>query len=267
MTPALLLLLAASPAQWLGPKPPKVVTRVVTVAPSLTETVLALGAKDTLVGVSRFDEDAVVKSLPRVGGFVDPSIETILTLKPHLVVVQKSPGNQKPVEKLASLGVPVLALALTSVADAVEAMQTLGEVLGRAEQARALVKALEAARAEQRALAPSRPPSVVFVYGFSPLVVAGPGSFAAELLDDCGVKNVVPAAPTAYPVWSREQLLATPPEVLVDASDTAQGREAVRALVPKARWVTLPDKDLLHPGPSLARALGPLCTSLREARP
>jgi iron complex transport system substrate-binding protein len=44
-----------------------------------------------------------------VGGFVDPSIETVLTLKPHLVVVQKSPGNQKPIEKLASLGVPVLA--------------------------------------------------------------------------------------------------------------------------------------------------------------
>jgi iron complex transport system substrate-binding protein len=267
MTATLLFVLAASPAQWLGPKPPTVVTRVVTVAPSLTETVLALGAKDTLVGVSRFDEDDAVKALPRVGGFVDPSIETILTLKPHLVVVQKSPGNQKPVEKLASLGVPVLALALTSVADAVAAMQTLGEVLGRVEQARALVKSLEAARAEQRALAPKRPPTVVFVYGFSPLVVAGPGSFAAELLDDCGVKNVVPAAPTAYPVWSRELLLASPPEVLVDASDTAEGRQAVRALVPKARWVTLTNKDLLHPGPSLARALAPLCASLREGRP
>lgn len=264
MTPALVIaLLSAGPAQWLGPKPPKAVTRVVTVAPSLTETVLALGAGSTLVGVSRFDEAPEVKTLPRVGGFVDPSVETMLTLKPHLVVVQKSPGNQKPIEKLASLGVPVLALSLTSVADASEAIRTLGLVLGREARAGELVKALDEARAQQRALAPKRRAEVLFVYGFSPLVVAGPGSFAAELLDDCGVKNVVPPAPTAYPVWSREQLLASPPEVVVDASDTAEGREAVKALVPKARWVTLKDKDLLHPGPALARALAPLCASLR----
>jgi iron complex transport system substrate-binding protein len=264
VTTLLAAVLAASPAQWLGPKPPAQVTRVVTVAPSLTETVLALGAREVLVGVSRFDEAPEVKALPRVGGFVDPSVETIVSLTPHLVVVQKSPGNQKPVEKLASLGVPVLALSLTTVADAVEAMKTLGAVLGRAAQAKALVTALDEARATERAMAPKTPRSVLFVYGFSPLVVAGPGSFAAELLADCGASNAVKsAAASAYPVWSREQLLAHPPEVLVDASDSSEGREAIRALVPKVTWVALENKDLLHPGPSLARALGPLCASLR----
>jgi iron complex transport system substrate-binding protein len=263
VTTVLAALLAASPAQWLGPKPPAQVTRVVTVAPSLTETVLALGAREVLVGVSRFDEASEVKALPRVGGFVDPSVETIVSLKPHLVVVQKSPGNQKPVEKLAALGVPVLALSLTTVADAVEAMKTLGDVLGRATQAKALVTALEDARAKERALASKTPRSVLFVYGFTPLVVAGPGSFAAELLTDCGASNAVEASASAYPVWSREQLLARPPQVLVDASDSAEGREAIRALVPKVKWVALENKDLLHPGPSLARALGPLCASLR----
>jgi iron complex transport system substrate-binding protein len=263
VTTLLAAVLAASPAQWLGPKPPAQVTRVVTVAPSLTETVLALGAREALVGVSRFDEAPEVKALPRVGGFVDPSVETIVSLKPHLVVVQKSPGNQKPVEKLASLGVPVLALSLTTVADAVEAMKTLGAVLGRAAQAKALVTALDEARAKERAMVPKTPRSVLFVYGFTPLVVAGPGSFAAELLADCGASNAVKFAASAYPVWSREQLLAHPPEVLVDASDSSEGREAIRTLVPKVTWVALENKDLLHPGPSLARALGPLCASLR----
>jgi iron complex transport system substrate-binding protein len=262
----LALVLAASPVQWLGPKPPATITRVVTIAPSLTETVLALGAQDVLVGVSRFDEAPEVKSLPRVGGFVDPSIETVLTLKPHLVVVQKSPGNQKPIEKLASLGVPVLALPLTTLADAAEAMRVLGAVLKRDARAAELISELEAARAKQRSLAPKGAAlAVLFVYGFSPLVVAGPGSFADELLRDCGVQNVATRAATAYPVWSREQLVATPPQVVVDASDTADGRDAVKALTPKSRWVALDNKDLLHPGPALALALGQLCASVRAA--
>jgi iron complex transport system substrate-binding protein len=260
------LALAASPALWLGPRPPRPVTRLVTVAPSLTETVLALGAGETLVGVSRFDEAPEVRALPRVGGFVDPSVEAILALAPQLVVVQKSPGNQRPIETLAARGVPVLALPLTSVADTADALVTLGELLGREAQARALVKALADARASQRSLAPKRPARVLFVYGFSPLVVAGPGSFAAELLDDCGAANVAHAATTAYPVWSLEQLLAAPPEVLVDAADTPKGRDALRALLPRTRWVTLADKDLLHPGPALARALPPLCAALRDRR-
>lgn len=265
MTSLLALLLTAN-VQWLGPAPPPVVTRVITIAPSLTETVLALGAKDTLVGVSRFDEAKEVEGLPRVGGFVDPSVESVLALAPQLVVVQKSPGNQKPIEKLAALGVPVLALPLTTVADVSAAMTELGRVLGRSERAAQLVRELEAARAAERTRATGGPrPTVLFVYGFSPLVVAGPGSFADELLRDCGVTNVVRRAPTAYPIWSAERLLASPPQVLVDASDRADGRATIEALTPKTRWVALPNKDLLHPGPSLTRGLGPLCEALRRA--
>jgi iron complex transport system substrate-binding protein len=265
MTVVLPLLLCAAPMQWLGPTPPATITRVVTIAPSLTETVLALDAKDTLVGVSRFDEAPEVKSLPRVGGFVDPSVETVLTLAPHLVVVQKSPGNQRPIEKLASLGVPVLALPLTTVDDARAAMLELGRLLHRADRAQALVDELDAARATERAHA-TAPRKTLFVYGFRPLVVAGPGSFADELLRDYGLVNVVKPAPTAYPVWSKEQLVASPPEVLVDASDSADGRDAVKRLTPTTRWVSLPTKDLLHPGPALARALPSLCAAVRDVK-
>lgn len=259
----LLSLVLNAGAQWLGPAPPAEVRRVITIAPSLTETVVALGAVERLVGVSRFDEAPEVRGLPRVGGFVDPSIETVLTLKPDLVVVQKSPGNQRPIEKLASLGVPVLALPLTTVADAAEAMRELGRALKTGSRAQALIDELAAARAAVRKLAPKTPSRVLVVYGFTPLVVAGPGSFADELLSDCGVQNVVRRAPTAYPVWSKEQLLAAPPDVVVDASDVGDGRDAVKALAATSRWVTLTNKDLLHPGPALARALGPLCASLR----
>jgi iron complex transport system substrate-binding protein len=260
-----LLLLAATPAQWLGPPPPKPATRVVTLAPSLTETVLALGAKDSLVAVSRFCEFAEVAGLPRAGGFNDLAVETIVALKPHLLVVQKAPANQKAVETLARLGVPVLALPLTTVDDVAVAMTALGEALGRGAEARGLVDELGRARAEARAVKVARGRRVLFVVGFAPLVVAGPGSFADELLRDCGVQNAAERAPTAYPTYSLERAVKLAPDVVVDAADVPEGRDAVEALPPlkRARWVALPTKDVLHPGPALAKALPALCSAVR----
>lgn len=263
--PALgLLTLAAAPqAQWLGPKPPAQVTRVVTVAPSLTETLVALGAGDRLVGVSRFDELPQVKHLPRVGGFNDVSVEAVVALRPHLVVVQKAPSNQKPVETLARLGVPVVALPLTTVDDVAQAFAVLGAALGRADAATALVDELRATRERMRAQARTRGthPRALLVYGFSPLVVAGPGSFAHELLADCGAVNAAERAPTAYPTYSLERAVALAPDVVIDAADSMEGRAPLAALAPlkRARWVTLPSKDLMQPGPALARGLPRLC--------
>jgi iron complex transport system substrate-binding protein len=262
----LLVACGATDAQWLGPKPPAQVTRVVTGAPSLTETVLALGAGERLVGVSRFDERAEVQALPRVGGFNDVSVEAVLALKPELLVVQKAPGNQKAVETLARLGVPVLALSLTTVDDVAKAMTTLGRALGRDEAAKALVDELSATRARMRAQAEARAkkPRVLFVYGFNPLVVAGPGSFADELLRDCGALNAAQKAPTAYPTYSLEQAVRLAPDILIDAASSMDGKAAVEALEPlkHTRWVALPSKDLVQPGPALARGLPHLCALL-----
>lgn len=263
-----LVALGASPAlaqDWLGPKPKLPVTRVVTLAPSLTETVLALDAKDTLVGVSRFCEFPEVEKVPRAGGFNDPSVETIVGLEPQLVVVQKGPGNQKPVETLARLGIPVLALALTSVDDTALAMTELGRVLGREAKAKTLVDELAAARAKERGVGVKAKKRVLFIYGYSPLVVAGPGSFADQLLSDCGATNAAAKAPTAYPTYSLESAVALTPDVLVDAADVMEGKAALEQLGPlkKAKWVKVPTKDLLHPGPALARALPQLCPLVR----
>jgi len=265
---ALAVTLAAAPsgAQWLGPKPPAVVQRIVTVAPSLTETIVALGATERLVGVSRFDEQAEVAQLPRVGGFNDPGVETIVALKPDLVVVQKSPGNQKPIEQLAALGIPVLALPLTSVNDVLEAMTELGRVLQLEENAVAMVTRFQTVRGRIREAAKARKhaPTVLLVYGFAPLVVAGPGSFAHELLLDCGARNAAEKAPTPYPTYPLERAVKLTPDIIIDAADTSTGRDEVKRLAPlkRARWVTLTSKDLLHPGPTLAHGLEGLNTLL-----
>lgn len=245
--------------QYLGPKPAAEVRRIVTLAPSLTETVLALGAGNRLVGVSRFDELEEVKGLPRVGGFVDPSVEAVVALAPDLVVVQPAPGNKVPVEKIAALKIPVLVLPLTTISDTLRAIAELGRALGKSELAAAKIREIQAAREEVRGRAKGRKPRVLFAYSFEPLVVAGPGSFAHELLEDAGAVNAASRAKTAYPVYSVEAALRSRPDVVIDATAGMEsgGAEKLKRLagLESARWVKLPSQDLMHPGPSLARGL------------
>ncbi|WP_164020224.1 ABC transporter substrate-binding protein [Pyxidicoccus trucidator] len=242
----------------LGPPAPARVRRVVTLAPSLTEMVLTVGAGSTLVGVSRFDEAKEVEKLPRVGGFVDPSVESVVALKPDLVLVQPGPGNQRPVEKMAELGVPVLLLPLHSVADVLAGMRAVGVALGRQKEAEAVVSRIEATRTRVREAAKKLPaPRVLFAYGFEPLVVAGPGSFANELLKDAGGINVAADGGSAYPVYSVERVVRSRPDVVVDAADVDVGKDKLRGLpgLSGARWVELPSLALLQPGPSLGQGL------------
>ncbi|WP_052519635.1 ABC transporter substrate-binding protein [Archangium violaceum] len=262
----------AAPTQggprFLGPKPPEKVKRVVTLVPSLTETVIALGAGSTLVGVSTFDEAKEVAGLPRVGGFVNPSIERVVGLEPDLVLVQPGPGNQRAVETMARVGVPILLLPLHTVADTLEAMRAVGKALGKQKEAEALVQGIESTRARIRERAKgSQAPRVLFVYGFEPLVVAGPGSFADELLRDAGAINVASEAGSAYAVYSLERAVGSRPEVVVDAADVDVGKDKVAALpsLSQARWVELPSMALLQPGPSLGRGLEELFALLHPA--
>jgi iron complex transport system substrate-binding protein len=258
----------SSGVQRLGPPAPPVAHRVVTLAPSLTDTVLALGAGELLVGVSRFDERPEVAALPRVGGFVDPSVEAVAALKPDLVLVQPGPGNRAPVEALAGLGISILALRLSSVEDVLAALRATAAALGRAQRGEELVQGLLATRARVRARARGLPPvRVLFAYGLEPLVVAGPGSFADELLSDAGGTNVAADAGRAYPVWSVERALGARPDVVLDASEGAAGRQALQSLpgLREARWVRIPSAALLHPGPALGQGLEELFLALHPS--
>lgn len=243
---------------YLGPKPPPSPRRIVTLAPSLTETVIALGAGDRLVGVSRFDDLPEVAKLARVGGFVDPSVEAVISLKPQLVLVQPSPGNRQPVEKMAELGAPVLALPMHNIAEVLRSMREIGAALGLSDRAERLVQELERTRQSVRARARAQKPlRVLFVYGFEPLVVAGPGSFADELLKDAGAINAADKADSAYSVYSAENAVRSRADVVINAAEDDAAAEKFSRLagLKQARWVKLPSKDLLHPGPGLHKGL------------
>jgi len=246
------------PVRVLGPAPKGEVRRVVTLAPSLTDVVLALGAGDRLVGVSRFDERPEVARLPRVGGFVDPSVEAVMALHPDLVLAQPGPGNRRAVETIAGLGAAVLLLPLGTVEDVLAAERATGKALGLADQGETLARSLEATRARIRERSRGlRAVRVLLVYGFDPLVVAGPGSFGDQLLADAGALNVARDAASPYPVYSVERVVQSQPELVLDAANTAVGKDRIRSLpgLHEARWAEVSGQSLMHPGPALGRGL------------
>ncbi len=268
-------LLAAAPAprppQRLGPPAPANPARLVTLAPSLTETVLALGEGAKLVGVTRFDDAPAVKNLPRVGGYIDPSVEAVLALKPDLVLVEPSPGNKAAVERIARLGAPVLAVALTTEAEILEAIRAVGAAVGVADRGRELAEQtltrVQAIRARAEKLPKVR---TLIVFGWEPLVVGGPGSFAEALLTDAGGSNAAQGAKSAYPVYSAEMAMQSSPELIIDAADVrVPARERILALpgIREAR-LAVGSPSLFRPGPRLPEAVEELFGLIHpEARP
>jgi iron complex transport system substrate-binding protein len=259
----------AEPA-WLGPTAPARPARVVSLAPSLTDTVIALGLADRLVGVTRYDTSPEVKGLPRVGGFLDPSPEAVLGLRPDLVLWLADGGAFPAVRRIAELGVPVLALPVVGVPDVLRAARRVGAALGDPAAGERLAAEMEAAvrAAEERASSlPHR--RVMLVIGRDPLVVAGPGSYPDALLRIAGGVNVVKGE-RPWPVYSLERAVADDPDLVVDAAvnepaDTILRLGAIPA-VKAGRVVRLPDDRVLRPGPQLPAALGQLQKALETAR-
>jgi iron complex transport system substrate-binding protein len=232
---------------------------VVSLAPSLTDTVIALGEAGRLVGVTRYDTSPEVKSLPRVGGFLDPSPEAVLGLRPDLVLWLADGGAFPAVRRIAELGVPVLALPVVGVPDVLRAARRVGAALGNPAAGERLAAKMEGAVRSAGERASSLPRRrVLLVIGRDPLVVAGPGSYPDALLRIAGGTNVV-GGNRPWPVYPVERAVADDPDLVVDAAvnEPAETIDRLAAIpaVRAGRVVRLPDDRALRPGPGLASAL------------
>jgi iron complex transport system substrate-binding protein len=256
----------------------KTAERIVSLSPSTTEAVFAVGAGRSLVGRSRYcDFPPEVKKLPQVGGYVDPSFEAILALRPDLVVGARGPAGSAIAERLEARGIATYFPETESFA-AIDAMILgVAERTERADAGRAAVAALHERLARiERAVASLPKTRVLLVFGLSPLSVAGPSSFADEMIRRAGGTNVVTEG-GAYPTISAEHVLVLDPDVIVNAAmmeeraserlrKDAPGWERVRA-VQSDRVRTLTDEAVLRPGPRIADGLALLARALHpEAR-
>lgn len=250
--------------------------RVVSLSPSTTEALFAVGAGSQLVGRSRFcNRPAEVRSLPEVGGYADPSLEAILGLAPTLVIGAYGPAGQSIFEQLESRGVHTFFPHTETWDDVGRMLVDLGERSGHAAEGQRAAETLRSETAAAEAEFRDRPsPRVLLVFGISPIFVAGPGGFPDEMTKRAHAENVVREG-GAYPTLPGERIVALDPDVIVNlAMDESAGVQRITTDLPvwrelravrEGRVAQVSDDAALRPGPRLASGLRSLGRAIHDA--
>ncbi|MGJ7508861.1 ABC transporter substrate-binding protein [Variovorax sp. GT1P44] len=239
------------------PTPPK---RIVTLLPSLTESVCTLGACDRLVGVDRYSNwPDSVRALPQLGGGIDPNVEAIVALKPDVVLLAKS---SRVTERLEALGLKVLVLEPKNHADVRRVLDALGLVLGT-DDAQRVWRAIDASvsAAAQSLPAGVKNTRVYFEVNSTPYA-AGEVSFIGETLTRLGVRNIVPASLGPFPKLNPEFVVRANPDLIMVGERSGNGLEqrpgwgAIKAVRDGriCRFTAAQSDVLVRPGPRMGEA-------------
>jgi iron complex transport system substrate-binding protein len=233
--------------------------RIVSLVPSATLTLDALGARDRLVARTDFDATPWAGELPSVGGGLEPSLEAIVAVQPDLVIRFGGPQDPRTPARLDEVGISHLAIRPDRIADVLEEIRVLGAVTGRDDEAGRLVGAirdtLDAIRGRSADRVPVR---VAYVLGGAPPWVAGPGTYIDELITLAGGVNVFADLGELYGSVSPEEFVAREIDVVM----TPRGSRFDRHLVAGARFVEVgPAMEL--PGPGVTDAAREMERALR----
>lgn len=243
--------------------------RIVSLLPSFTESVCALGACDRLVGTDRFSNwPARITALPKLGGLEDAQIERIVALRPDLVLASSS---ARVVDRLEALGLRVLVLESRSHEDVRRTLAVLARVLGLpGEDARVWARIdSELAEAARRVPAGLRGKSVYFEIDPTPYA-AGAGSFIGETLERLGLRNAIAPSLGPFPRLNPEYVVRLQPDIVIAvdhelaAMSNRPGWTALRALR-DGRTCALPGDRyelLVRPGPRMGEAASALADCL-----
>ncbi len=254
------------------PAPGAPAHRLVSLTPSATEVVAALGAAASLVGVDDFSAyPPEVTKLPKVGSFLAPNLETIVGLSPTLVIVDDV--HSQASGALNDAGIATVECAIHALPDVKAALRTVGARIGKSAEADRVIEAIDAALDRAAANRPANRPRVLAVIdreagGLGNLVTAGRGSWIDELLAIVGGDNVLSAAGVRYPKISAEEVLRARPDVILDLSYAArQGIGPWQAIavpaVAAGRVRALDDAYLIAPSPRVAEALAALAKAIQ----
>lgn len=202
--------------------------RILSFAPSITETLFALGLGDRVVGVTRYcTYPEQVKSLPRVGGYFDPNYEMILTLKPDLVFVLREHSSIAEFLRRNKIGYRVI--DNENVNAILRSFTTIGSMFSRTKQADSLVSVFKSEAAGP--VVPRVRPRVLLCIGrdnpgsgtVTKVYLAGPGSFYSELINDAGGENAYADSSFSYPSFSGEGIIRLAPDIIIDLTASVAG--------------------------------------------
>ena len=248
--------------------------RIITLLPSLAETVCELGACQLLVGTDNYaDWPASVKALPKLGGLYDTSIEAIVRLKPDVVLAGKS---TRVIQRLESLGIKVVSLEPQSLVDVQRSMQTIALVL-QIPHAVETADRLWQKNMQTIALAKKNIPASVKGAGFyfeasTGGYAAAESSFIGGIMQQLGLRNIVPADMGAFPQVNPEFVVRSNPqwiflaEPLAQALDKRPGWSAIRAIrnAQVCSFTPTQGNVLVRPGPRMGEAADILVACMKR---
>lgn len=191
--------------------------RIVSLAPSVTETLYALGQDEKIVGDTDYcDYPPAATRKPHVGAVLNPSIERIVSLKPDLVIGIAEANRRETADQLARLGIPLYGLSDKSLDDVLKSIRDLGRLLDCPSQAAALASGLDdRVLAVERRVAGQAEPRVLFVTWYQPLITVGSHSFVADVIRRAGGRSISDDLPGEWPRLSIEAVLARRPDIIL----------------------------------------------------
>ncbi len=201
-------------------KVPYSAKRIVSLAPSITEILFALGLNQELAAITKFcDYPQAALSKPRIGGFVDPDVEKIVSLKPDLIIGIRDGNRMDTVDRLNDFGFPVYLIDPKGFDGVMGTIKNIGEVVGRERESRRMIKDMigqkELIVSITRSL--SRP-KVFFQVGDAPLITVGKGTLADDLIRLAGGRSISENESVSYPSYGIETILAKAPEIIIVSS-------------------------------------------------
>lgn len=241
-------------------------TRIVSLAPSITEMLFAIGLDQEIVGVTEFcDFPPAAREKPKVG-YSQPNLEAVVALRPDLVLAPKSVLRVDLLTKLEQVKIPTFVLEPATLEDILAHIQLLGRMVGRTSESVREADRIRKQVAELTARLSGVPrPSILYVLNSEPLITAGPGSYIHHLIELAGGRNAAANADAPYPRLSMEEVLRQNPEILLFPVGRFEG-------IPQdqqdrwKQWTSLAavqqnhlfqiDADLLNrPGPRIVQGL------------
>jgi iron complex transport system substrate-binding protein len=239
--------------------------RIVSLAPSVTEDLFALGAGAEVVGVSQYcDYPPQVRDLPRVGSFLTPNLEAIIALRPTLVVGLELSSDVRQIRALNSMGYPVLLVSDDSLQQIENSIEKVGARINREDEARRLVAQIRAQiAAVQERLANVKPERALMLVGHQPIVAVGSGTYLDELMRIARADNIAAAVGEQWPHLGMEFIIAMRPEVILDG---AMGTDPLSSNDFWEKYPTIPavrdhrvlgyaEDPMLHAGPRVGQSL------------
>lgn len=256
--------------------------RIVSLAPSVTETLFAIGAGPRVVGVTTFcNYPPAADALPEVGGMTAKtiSVEAIVDLTPDLVIAGAD-SQQPVVEALGQLGIPAVVLAPKSFEEVYASIEQAGYLTGNAPGAAAVVADMrarvEAVTAAVAGIPAEERPTVFYEVFDEPLMTAGPGTFIGQMIALAGGESIFADASEDYPEVSAEAIVERDPDVIL-GPDSHADKLTPELVAARPGWgelgavragrVHLLDGDIAsRPGPRLADALEAVARALHPGR-